>query len=237
MEFDILNDLLSDTVSRLFSPKPLFKDIRRPQIQPVVDNLIDTRQIRSATSSTSISQQASFQEPRTVSLDQWIQNFGPQKLAESLQRLNIDLTRLTKRDLESMNMDQLQNEKKRVKNELKSYDAQFQGIFNRFPLRQEKEPMRPLYIYYKKLKQYIDKAPQIPARTIQTNTEIQKRIDDLKKKRAELREILNTFQNDFTQNHNRKIRFHRDIAPVEREYKQYKDIKLEIQRLEQMIKK
>lgn len=30
MEFDILNDLLSDTVSRLFSPKPLFKDIRRP---------------------------------------------------------------------------------------------------------------------------------------------------------------------------------------------------------------
>lgn len=25
------------------------------------------------------------------------------------------------------------------------------------PQRQEKEPLRPLYIYYKKLKQYIDK--------------------------------------------------------------------------------
>jgi hypothetical protein len=39
--------------------------------------------------------------------------------------LGIDLPKLTKRDLEVQSVDQLQNEKKRVKNELKSYDAAF----------------------------------------------------------------------------------------------------------------
>jgi hypothetical protein len=81
--------------------------------------------------------------------------------------LNIDLPKLTKKDLEVQSFDQLQNEKKRVKNELKSYDAAFQNIFGRFPNRNEKEPMRPLYIYYKKLKQYIDKAPQPPPQPVQ----------------------------------------------------------------------
>ena len=56
-----------------------------------------------------------------------------------------------------MSLDQLNNEKKRVKNELKQYDSDFQNIFQRFPNKNEKEPMRPLYIYYKKLKQYIQR--------------------------------------------------------------------------------
>jgi len=42
-----------------------------------------------------------------------------------------------------------------VKNELKHYDESFKSNFGRFPNRYEKEPMRPLYVYYKKLKQAI----------------------------------------------------------------------------------
>lgn len=51
----------------------------------------------------------------------------------------------------------MSNEKKRVKNELKVYDQAFQSKFNRIPSRSEKEPMRNLYMYYKRLKQAIVK--------------------------------------------------------------------------------
>lgn len=54
-------------------------------------------------------------------------------------------------------MDELQLEKKKVKNELKAYDIQFQRQFSRPPNRHEKEPMRHIYMYYKKLKQAITK--------------------------------------------------------------------------------
>ena len=46
-------------------------------------------------------------------------------------------------------------EKKKVKNELKIYDQAFQSKFKRPPSRAEKEPMRNLYMYYKRLKQCI----------------------------------------------------------------------------------
>lgn len=48
-------------------------------------------------------------------------------------------------------------EKKKVKNELKVYDQSFLNKFKRLPSRVEKEPMRNLYMYYKRLKQYITK--------------------------------------------------------------------------------
>ncbi len=57
----------------------------------------------------------------------------------------------------SYSLDELQNEKKKVKNELKVYDQEFISRFKRAPNRSEKEPMRNLYMYYKRLKQYIDK--------------------------------------------------------------------------------
>ena len=45
-----------------------------------------------------------------------------------------------------------------MKNELKYYDQAFANRFQRIPNRNEKEPMRQIYMYYKKLKQYITKA-------------------------------------------------------------------------------
>ena len=48
-------------------------------------------------------------------------------------------------------------EKKKVKNELKIYDQSLHHKFKRVPSRAEKEPMRSLYMYYKRLKQCIAK--------------------------------------------------------------------------------
>jgi hypothetical protein len=54
-----------------------------------------------------------------------------------------------------MAYEELNKEKKAVKNELKVYDMEFVKRFGKPPSRVEKEPMRNLYMYYKRLKQYI----------------------------------------------------------------------------------
>jgi len=54
-----------------------------------------------------------------------------------------------------MSLNTLGYEKRNVKKELKRYDLGFKKTFGRIPVRKEKEPMRPLYIYYKTLKQKI----------------------------------------------------------------------------------
>jgi len=206
--------------------------------------------------------------------------------------------------------------KKSVKNELKHYDTAFQNLFKKFPERAEKEPMRPLYIYYKKLKQTLskiskgddshkssnkdsnslssaniakygistginekenkgtnfekkdksfDKSNKEPVlnnfmnpnlinngnslniksmsvsktnnapQTQQTQEQLKKVLDEFKGKRSLLREKLHNYQVEFTKNHNRKIRYHKDIEPVEEEYRKYKEIKNEIARIEDLL--
>ena len=57
--------------------------------------------------------------------------------------------------MQTYSLDELVGEKKKVKNELKNYDQSFFSKFGRLPNRTEKEPMRNLYMYYKRLKQYL----------------------------------------------------------------------------------
>ena len=59
--------------------------------------------------------------------------------------------------MEGLGSLELEEKKKIVKNELKRYDCTFESVFNRPPVRNEKEPMRPLYIYYKLIKQSLTK--------------------------------------------------------------------------------
>ena len=59
-----------------------------------------------------------------------------------------------------------------------------------------------------------------------------RRIEELKKERSELKAILHNFQMEFSQTNHRRIRYHKDISPVENEYKRYKEVKGELSRLE-----
>lgn len=262
-------------------------------------------------------------------VESWVKRDGPQKLYESLKRLNLDLNAINRINLSALTVDEISLEKKRVKNELKRYDTAFSAVFKRIPSREEKEPMRPLYIYYKKLKQTIGRTDKpnpksntvvqkssttsgvtpiaIPeknqrllgsmnllqekenkATTISSQADkkldssfeynlskdatkelsfepkmnnffnqglpshkhtnsksnvsagfnyeqARKELEDLKQNRAKLRDRLHSYQVDFTKNNNRKIKYHKDIVPVENEYKRYKEIKQEIQRLENLL--
>lgn len=74
-----------------------------------------------------------------------------------MQTLGLDSQKIQGRHLQAQTIPNLTNEKKKVKNELKVYDNAFMQKFKRAPSRSEKEPMRNLYMYYKRLKQTITK--------------------------------------------------------------------------------
>jgi hypothetical protein len=76
---------------------------------------------------------------------------------KAIQTLGLDSQKIQGRHLQGQSVLNLNNEKKRVKNELKVYDSTFMQKFKRLPSRTEKEPMRNLYMYYKRLKQTITK--------------------------------------------------------------------------------
>ncbi len=261
-------------------------------------------------------QNLSLKTSEPASMERWIKKDGPQRLQDALTNLNLDLRTVKKVNLSAFTYEQLQAEKKNVKNELKNYDSYFAQMFKRSPEREEKEPMRPLYIYYKKIKQYIilnsdkikankstDNAAAknsktfkgsgiekenrsttgFPERKLETSFEVQlsrdtfkdrgtfnlgddfednrqhsrttmsrgqmnpgggsglsqehvrRQLEEYKNFRQLLREKLHSYQTEFTKNNNRKIKYHNDIAPVAEEYKRYKDIKHEINRLESLL--
>lgn len=62
--------------------------------------------------------------------------------------------------ISNLPVDELNKLKRAVKNDLKRYDQTFLTLFYRQPNKQDKEPLRPLYMYYKKLKQFITKKEQ-----------------------------------------------------------------------------
>ena len=54
--------------------------------------------------------------------------------------------------------------------------------------------------------------------------------------RKDLRIKLDAFQKNFENVHSRKIRYTKDIVPVQSEFKNYKDLKQEAQKIESVLK-
>ena len=70
---------------------------------------------------------------------------------------------------------------------------------------------------------------------VKNKQETQQKYLEMKTERRELRVKLDKFQKDFEQTHNRKIRYTKDIAPVANDFKRYKEMKGELQKLEVLI--
>lgn len=70
---------------------------------------------------------------------------------------------------------------------------------------------------------------------LKNSIDIQKKFSELKQERKDLRVKLDKFQKEFEQNHKRKIRFSKDIAPVSQDFKRYKDLKGELAKFELLV--
>lgn len=71
---------------------------------------------------------------------------------------------------------------------------------------------------------------------IQTHAQAQKRLQEIKTERKDLRQKLDQFQRDFEAVHNRKIRYTKDIVKVQVEFKRYKDLKIDVANIEKLQK-
>ncbi|EER19178.1 conserved hypothetical protein [Perkinsus marinus ATCC 50983] len=156
---------------------------------------------------------------------------------------------------------QLMQEKRRVKQELKSYDVAFTTVHGRPPGRVDKEPMRPLYTYYRGLKQAIEESepstaavpsidrsratiqgrsgmghqPEEEPSTAASSNRMMMRLQSLIDEKSRIREGLQQYQARFFVENQRKIKYHKDIVPIEREYREYKQVKEEIAQLERKL--
>ena len=206
MELEILNEILTGTISLLFRGK--WKEIEE--------------QIRAS---------LAYLPPPSIS--DWIKVEGKHKLDQSLRKLGLDYMSTNGRDLGTKSYEDLTKEKNKVKSELKSYDTNFKNIFSRTPGREEKEPMRPLYVYYKKLKLALTRRANEKPKVIRIcSEETIKRIIELRKERNELNGVLKSFNQEFEQTNHRRIKCHDDIIPVKDKYKRLKEIKVELSKLE-----
>jgi len=201
----------------------------------------------------------------------WSAEDGRQRLLQALHRLDLSESHVAHPNLDRMGRHEFGAEKRRVKQELKRYDAEFRKQFGRLPSHTEKEPMRPLYVYYRRLKTMLAQVEQsrlgrnsrtgvIGAQRSQESlttipdmdetphagkkgqdkedqiSALEVRIENLQSEKAAVRAKLQTFQEKFVGENNRKIRFHKDILPIEREYRMYKNLKEDIEKAEQQLR-
>ena len=199
MEVDILNDILSRTVSNLFSdklkhmsyvsedegdkPELSLEEEANPQkniiknkneninqknqnesqpkmnlIEKLINNNIQKNNSKQNNPIENNINNQNNQKEENLSPKKWCLTIGKKKYEESLKRLQISEKMIASKTLISqMNLDQLINEKARVKQELKKYDEDFYHIFKTKPAKENKEVMKPLYYYYQKIKLEITK--------------------------------------------------------------------------------
>ena len=69
-----------------------------------------------------------------------------------------------------------------------------------------------------------------------SGADVAKKLNDIKNERKGLRTQLDQFQKNFEETHKRKNRYTKDIVPVQNEFKRYKDLKVDIAKLEQIQK-
>ena len=322
MEIDILNDLLNRTISNLFTNKEKHlsyfsteddeylsddmkvkndKDLSHTQVfeHGTFENIIGKNHHQHQIMNPIIEEKKE-QKEQNITPEIWRNTIGKKKFENSMQRLNVDEKKIKNLQLSNLSLDALQKEKAKVKNELKKYDSDFNEVFNYLPTKQDKEIMKPLYIYYKSIKNAIEKKEvnnegnsvmnprysQVTYSVVSNNSDtgniknnnynnyhqqinnqnnnlnqksnfnyhkkansssmqnkneiqdivkekkrslskdeinaLEREYKDIKKEQKDLKDMLRNYQNEFQKSNNRKVKFLKDITPVEREYQKYK---------------
>jgi hypothetical protein len=204
--------------------------------------------VASASQSSSASQSAQASAVVVPGPNGWSGGMFYEQAIARLGLKKATLSRMIERDEEFLkhygnNLVELVKVKKVIKNELKEYDTAFKSATGRDPARSDKEPMRLLYTLYRKLREMISRIennqPIVPAPTVagggQTKTELEQRLESLYEEKQSVRHVLQEYQARFMAEQGRRIKYHRDIVAVDREYRMYKQLKEEIAKLETQL--
>lgn len=330
MEFELINTMLTLSVSNLFTnkskhekyfinediniidkadiPKSSTKRDKNDDIKALNNNFVINTNTKPNNNTNKIYELSndskrflSLENPNANDIADKLLSQGyntRKKLKDSLRRLNISKsTYCNFKDLSKIyNLNELEKEKSKVKSELQKLDESFNRFFKRYPVKQEKEIYRPLYVYYISLKDAIcyvkntkegtyynyfnfiliyikDNYIINKTRSVSANIEneaiktinnkdtigninknklnnnhtedniinkyknLEKDLINLKRSQSELKAKLQQHQEQFYQINNRKVKYHKDIEPVEYEYNLYKQNRNKIKTLEDIINK
>lgn len=122
----------------------------------------------------------------------------------------------------SMSLPRLDQEKTKIKQQLKQFDIDFVKMHNRKPNKSEKEPMRSQYERYNDIKLLITSKKETSSASTGTPDVIGMQLG-LEKHLIQRK--LRRFETNFEATHGRKVRLQKDIEPVEAEYRRYKELK------------
>lgn len=324
MEVNILNDLLNRSISNIFQNKSKHLSyLSFDEDEEFSSEYLEKQLTLDLSNKTQKSNQSGKSKAEILCTPElWQSTIGKKKFEESMKTLNLDAQKIKSKHITSMTLEQIQEEKAKVKSELKKYDADFVEVFKKAPTRHDKEVMKPLYIYYRAIKNAIEKKKdeksltsttqgngnitdlnlgsiinnstishvQGAASFVQTNNiymkstatqnnntfsyhgransatnhignttsfqvdpnikknnekkrslsknevvALEKEYFNIKKEQDKLKVKLHSFQAEFQRNNNRKVKFLKDITPVEKEYHQYKSNKNRLKEIKELI--
>eukprot|EP01056_Protomagalhaensia_sp_Gyna25_P006081 Protomagalhaensia_sp_Gyna_25__6080@NODE_974_length_2340_cov_6_883529_g774_i0_p1_GENE_NODE_974_length_2340_cov_6_883529_g774_i0NODE_974_length_2340_cov_6_883529_g774_i0_p1_ORF_typecomplete_len265_score48_83ATG16/PF08614_11/1_3e02ATG16/PF08614_11/0_0086BEX/PF04538_12/0_0078MscS_porin/PF12795_7/1e03MscS_porin/PF12795_7/0_014Mei5/PF10376_9/21Mei5/PF10376_9/2_8Myosin_tail_1/PF01576_19/2_7e02Myosin_tail_1/PF01576_19/0_025FlxA/PF14282_6/27FlxA/PF14282_6/5Spc7/PF08317_11/2_4e02Spc7/PF08317_11/0_13Leu_zi len=174
---------------------------------------------------------------------------GKLALSSNIQELNAHINALRAQG----GLHALDKEKRRVKFILRKYDLTYEKAFGQPPSRMEKEPMRIVYVYYRKVKMAIDKAStseSTPAEPVPMEVqsashsssanqtpleELERKLEKMQAQKSVLAKRLQAFQEAFEKRNGRRIRYHRDIVEIDADYRKYKKLRAHVIQLTEVI--
>lgn len=111
-----------------------------------------------------------------------------------------------------MDIIQLKNIRKSLKQEIQKYNAIFYGIYHREATTNEKSPISKLYENYVLVKYWL-----------------------LESERKILSKKLKTFEKDFLKEHGRAVKYPADIKDVQKDYNKYKTLKSDLEKYKNQL--
>lgn len=157
-----------------------------------------------------------------------------QWLREALKRLGVrDFEEVWRELQESEDAVRIEKLKKSIKHELKMYDKFFSEVHGRASEASEKEVLRPLFNFYKKLRKW---KPASSSNFGYGEEQGQRQgphvLDkELLAEKERLRKELNEYKKHFERAQGRKMQAKTDLAPIGEIYMRYKKVKEEIEKM------
>lgn len=125
MEFDVLNEIITGTVARLFTDLNKHANFMKTSSQMGQDKSEIPRDYMNPPGGMSNRSEMKDDSP----VAQWLIVEAKARLMETMTKLGLDAQKISGKHLATYSMDDLMLEKKKVKNELKYYDQAFVGRF------------------------------------------------------------------------------------------------------------
>lgn len=150
--------------------------------------------------------------------------------------------------MKNMNQQDLKEERRKIRNQLKEYDATFYKKHNRMPEKREKEPIRHLYEKYNSIRAQLESLRTDSSTCTISSLPLQKllqpsnipessdsvctitsstsaKLEQLLVEKKELYHMLRSNERNFLKENNRPMSTYEDIKPVACHYRRYKEIK------------